>query len=266
MAQRAQGPRRRTSTFGSVRKLPSGRFQASYWHDGKRYSSHSTFTSKADAGAWLANKRASTGRGAWVDPDAGRVLFRSYASTRLGVRSDLRPTTAAKYRLLLRLHLEPTFGDIPIVKAARSAVRSWYHALAGEYQSTADDAYRLLRAIFNTAVWDELIARSPCMVRGAGNVRSPERPVASFAEVAAAADAMANHLRVALLAAYCQLRRGEVLGLQRRDVDVLHGSPAVRRAVVLPTGASPSLDRPRPTPVSAHSPYRSPPGQLSSNT
>jgi hypothetical protein len=39
--------------FGSVRKLPSGRYQASYWHEGERHAASHTFTAKAAAQAWL---------------------------------------------------------------------------------------------------------------------------------------------------------------------------------------------------------------------
>jgi len=35
------------------------------------------------------------------------------------------------------------------------------------------------------------------------------------------------------LAAWCQLRRGEILGLQRRDVDLLHGTIKIERTWVL---------------------------------
>ena len=103
------------------------------------------------------------------------------------------------------------------------------------YVTTADDAYRMLRAILMTAVTDEMIARNPCQVRGAGQARSVERPTASVAEVEAAVSATAERHRLALLLpAWCQLRRGEVLGLQRRDVDVLHGTIRIERSVVRP--------------------------------
>jgi integrase len=36
---------------------------------------------------------------------------------------------------------------------------------------------------------------------------------------------------VILLAAWCQLRRGELLGLQRRDFDLLHGTVTIERSV-----------------------------------
>ena len=41
--------------FGSVRKLPSGRWQASYWHVGRRHVAPITFAFKADANAYLSS-------------------------------------------------------------------------------------------------------------------------------------------------------------------------------------------------------------------
>jgi integrase len=65
----------------------------------------------------------------------------------------------------------------------------------------------------------------------AGGVeRASERLVATVAEVEALARAMVPRLRAfVLLAAWCGLRRGELLGLQRRDVDILHGQVRVER-------------------------------------
>jgi integrase len=89
--------------------------------------------------------------------------------------------------------------------------------------STAAKAYRLLSTIMRTAVTDGVVFSSPCRVSGAGVEHSAERPVATVGEVEALADAMPDRLRlVVLLAIWCQLRRGEILGLRRRDVDPLH--------------------------------------------
>jgi integrase len=232
--------------FGSVRKLPSGRFQAGYWHDGKRHTAPETFKTKADALAWLTVTERDILKGRWIDPTAGKVTLGSFASEWVQRRSDLRPTTRAKYESLLRLHIEPTLGDHELAKVAPSSVRDWYYRLAEEHQTTADDAYRLLRAITNTAVADGILGRSPCQVRGAGQVRSAERPVTSVAEVAAVVDAVPERYRLAvLLPAWCQLRRGEVLGLQRRDVDLLHGTVRVERAWVMPPGKPPVLGPPK---------------------
>ena len=48
-----------------------------------------------------------------------------------------------------------------------------------------------------------------------------------------------------LLPARCQLRRGEVLGLQRRDVDLLHGTIRIDRAVVRPMDGSTVVGPPK---------------------
>lgn len=232
--------------FGSVRKLPSGRWQASYWHDGASHKAPTTFLAKADAAAWLATVQADILRGNWLNPGAGKVTFGTYSKAWLAKRSDLRPTTKSKYASLLKLHLEPAFGDTELVKLAPSAVRSWYHELAGRYPTVADDAYRLLRAICNTAIADGALGRSPCQVKGAGQVRSAERPTASVAEVAKAVDALPERYRLAiLLAAFCQLRRGEVLALQRRDVDLIHGTIRIERAWGQPFSGAPVLGPPK---------------------
>lgn len=56
-----------------------------------------------------------------------------------------------------------------------------------------------------------------------------------MAELEAAVSATTERHQLALLLpAWCQLRRGEVLGLQRRDVDVLHGTIRIERSVVRP--------------------------------
>jgi hypothetical protein len=97
--------------FGSVRKLASGRWQASYWHEGARHIASDTFHAKVEANRWLSTVDADLARGGWVDPRAGRIMFADYAESWLTQRTDLRPSTSEHYDLLLRLHLLPSLGD-----------------------------------------------------------------------------------------------------------------------------------------------------------
>ena len=142
----------------------------------------------------------------------------------IGARIGLSERTVELYQWLLRRHIGPTFDDRPLATITPPDVRLWHAALATTHATTAAKAYRLLSCIMRTAVSDELIVRNPCQVRGAATEHAPERPIASMAEVGALADAMPPDLRVAvLLAAWCQLRRGEVRGLRRCDVDAEAG-------------------------------------------
>ncbi len=219
--------------FGSVRKLPSGRYQASYWHEGQRHKASGTFATKADADAHLDSVHADILRGGWVNPRAGQVSFGDYANEWLSSRSDLRPRSASVYRSLLDTHLMSTFGRTPIAKVSPSRVRTWYVSLTAEKPATAAAAYRLLRAIFATAVRDEKLLRSPCRIPGAGRDRTPERPMLTVAEVEALVEAMPEKLRLAvLLAAWGALRRGEILALRRKDFDPLRSLVRIERAQV----------------------------------
>jgi len=154
--------------------------------------------------------------------------FGSYGQEWLDQRIDLAERTHELYAWLLSRHILPTFGSIPLTSIGTPAVRRWFTDIARTRPTTAAKAYRLLSSIMRTAETDELIAKNPCQVRGAAVERSPERPIATMAEVDALASLMPGELRIAVvLAAWCQLRRGEVRGLRRRDIDLDRGLIAI---------------------------------------
>lgn len=203
------------------------------------------FGRKVDAERWLDGLVGDMARGTWIDPDGGKVHLQKYADEWLAGR-QLRSTTGSKYRQLLDNHLLPAFADVPLAKLTPSMVRGWYEGLHSRYPATASGAYRLLSSICRTAVDDELIPRSPCKIKGAGTDRSEERPTISLQELTAAVAACQAVYRLALLlAVWCHLRRGEILGLQRHDVDIERQTVAVRRSWCLQTDGTPVLGRPK---------------------
>ena len=216
--------------FGSVRKRASGRWQATYWHDGRLHSA-GTFSAKADALAYLSTIEADLRRGAWIDPRAGQITLHMYAEEWLERRPDLAVRTDELYRYLLTNHILPTLGQVTLAGLAPSKIRGWHAGIAQGHPSTAAKSYRLLSTIMRTAVVDGLILTSPCKVDGAGTERAAERPMATIAEVDALATAMPDHLRlVVLLATWCQLRRGEILGLRRQDIDLMHATIKIEQS------------------------------------
>lgn len=162
------------------------------------------------------------------DSDRSTVNFGDYSDGWLVDRYDLAERTVELYRWLLDRKILPTFRATAVATISPAAVRSWNAEIAKRTPTTAAKAYRLLSAIMRTAVADEVVSRNPCRVRGAGVEKAPERPVASVAQVQSLVDAMPDNLRIAiLLAAWCQLRRGELLGLRRRDVDLERGTVTI---------------------------------------
>jgi hypothetical protein len=56
----------RRRRFGMVRKLPSGKYQASFIGPaGTRQNAADTFLTKTDAGRWLTKVEADLSRGTW---------------------------------------------------------------------------------------------------------------------------------------------------------------------------------------------------------
>jgi integrase len=227
--------------FGRVRRLPSGRYQARYrGPDSVDRPAPRTFGTKREADIWLVKTEAEIHGGQWLDPDEGLVPFGKYARAWIEERPNLRPNTIEVYRYVLAKHLTPTFGPQAVADITDSAVRRWRKKLldSGASQATAAKAYRLLKAIMNTAVEDGSIRRNPCRIRGASLDRSSERPVLRLGQVIALADTIEPRYRaLILLAAFGSLRWGELAALRRKDIDTMARIVRVERSLTeLPGG------------------------------
>lgn len=146
------------------------------------------------------------------------------------------PSTVLSYRSVLRTHVLPDLGDIPLVDLTPDMVADHLAMLrtkpsrrhpGARANGVAPGAARVLRSCLNAAVKNRSVAlasfafpEAPTQTR----VRPAEvdGDIATPAQVAAMSAAMPEHLRAAvLLAAWCALRLGEVLGLERRDLEHL---------------------------------------------
>ncbi|MGL5818280.1 MAG: site-specific integrase [Phycicoccus sp.] len=219
--------------FGAVRRLPSGRYQASFvGPDGQRQAAPSTFSDERDADRWLDRAASDLLSGRWQNDDLGRRTFREYAEEHLSENPSVGRRWAETCRRNMRLHLG-LLVDLPVSEITPARVREWHRqALRGPGGRTSiAQSYRLLRAVLNVALDDQAIDRNPCRIKGAGTVKAPERSVATPEQVAALIEAITPRYRAAVvLGAWCSLRRGEVCGLRTTDVDLDAGTVWVRRA------------------------------------
>lgn len=221
--------------FGMIRKLPSGRLQASFTDpNGVRRNAPDTYATRPEANDWLTVQESLLVRGEWTDPDRGKIRFDSYATRWIDERAGLRPRTLELYRWLLGRHLEPSFGKVYLSAIDPAMVRTWRSRLldSGVSQSMVAKSYRLLRAILMTAVdHDELIRRNPCRIVGAGTESPGERPVLTLEQVNALTALMPPRQRMmVVVATFASLRFGEVTALRRMDIDMVRGAVVVRQA------------------------------------
>lgn len=231
----------RPAGAGTLRQLPSGRWQARFrGEDGVMRSAGQTFDTKLDASTWLASQVRDVDRGIWQPPGEKAVTgtVRSYAEAWLAGR-DLKPRTVQQYRQLLDRMILPALGDVALDKLSPTTVRNWHASLDPERATWRAHAYSLLRAIYSTAVADDLVTANPCRVRGAGAAKTKhDTKVASLGELEVIVAAMPDRYRpMVLLAAWCGLRFGELTELRRGDVDLDHARLRVNRGVVRVDGA-----------------------------
>ena len=211
--------------FGSVRRLPSGRWQARYWDAAdNRIGAPTTFATKSDAQRWLSAAETDMSRGEWYDPRLGDVPFREWADRWMATKAPkLGSATQDLYRYLLRKHIVPRFGSIAVGRITASEVQAWLADLHRSELSpnTVAKAYRCLSGAMDGAVDAGLIARSPCTLKGAGTERHAEMRIATPEQVGALAAAVGPRWEALVFAAaYTGLRWGELAGLRRRDVDL----------------------------------------------
>jgi integrase len=236
-------PKRRKLPAG-VRVLESGRYQARYTAEGRRYNSHRsdgsplTFDTVSAASAWLTVKRAEIVRKEWEPPTAvpkaAPKTLREFADAWLETRR-LAVRTRDHYQQLLRDHVYPVFGRKSVDAIRPADVRKWYADLGKRTGPTAQaHSYALLKSICKTAVDDELLASNPCRVTAGGQTETVVDPVpATLPELAVIVETVpARYRLMMLLAAWCALRFGELAEMRRSDVDVTEGVLHVRRGVV----------------------------------
>jgi integrase len=129
------------------------------------------------------------------------------------------PGTLKSYRSTLSVHVLPIIGGRTLSDVTAEHVEG---LTAGKTDATKYAISRTLSSMFGAAVKAGKLAESPVTVRFAKTVRTKDdASIAELDEVAALAAAMPERLRVSVwLAAIMALRIGEVLGLQRRDLDL----------------------------------------------
>ena len=145
--------------FGSLRKLPSGRWQASYWHLGIRHIAPVTFAFKADANVYLSSIETEVRRGLWIDPLGATVLFSDWAEQWRATTVDLRPSSRVRDLGYLERYLLPQFGTMALGDIRYMTVRTWISELStsGLAPSTVTKAGQLMSKIMRSAVQAGLV-------------------------------------------------------------------------------------------------------------
>lgn len=233
-------PTKRTRrSFGSISRLPSGRYRARYtgpdlaWHNAPH-----TYGSKVDAEGWLAAERRLIDLDQWTPPKerskrretSSRTVadaVADYISAR-----DVRPGTVRNYNSVLKHRIVPYLGSTPVGKLTKSDVRSWVTRIRKEHPDTRSrnsQAYSLLASTMKREVEEGTVESSPCQVPQARRAPKPERvPLLTRNEYREILVNISDRYRLMTeVVAGCALRIGEATELRVSDVRVVSSDPLI---------------------------------------
>ena len=227
-------------SFGKLRKLPSGRWQASYVDPNgsqRRYTAPRTYDARQDAEGWLSAESRLIQLGEWSPPaeraetKAAKVITLNEYSERWLAERDLTPKTRSLYRAVMDSRILPILGPELLADVTPALVRTWWAGLDKDKTPTRSaQSYTVLKIIMNTAVADKLIKENPCQIKSAG--KPPKRrevELLTLAELDTVTARMPETYRVAVpLLAWCGLRFGELIELRRKDVAVTDDKVVLR--------------------------------------
>lgn len=133
------------------------------WRDPAGRQHKKSFRRRVDAERFLVELQAEMYRGRYVDPSAGKLLFRHYAEIWLSGLGHVKATTAQRYREVARGYVVAQWGDWPLASIARSDVAAWIGDLhdRGLSAGTTRKAYLVASMILDSAVEDGRLGRNP---------------------------------------------------------------------------------------------------------
>lgn len=237
--------------WGSTRKLPSGRYQARYTLGGVTHRAPVTFEDEESAELWLDARRIELKTGIAILGVAGRdyatdskprqayPTVKQWSITWLadGERSGWSPSTIRTHKSRLDAHILPYFGEMLVRDVKADDVRAWWRSLTAKTETTRQNTYMTLSALFTAAVDNELIDASPVKIKGLRK-RVKHRPVitATPGQIQQITQEMPPPLAIAVtLGCWCSMRYGEIAALERQDIDlkngVIHITKNIKRGV-----------------------------------
>lgn len=267
--------------FGNIETLPSGSKRAIYVGPdmqrhrrtfkvavppGTNRDRRAEILAKAetDASAWLLAEGEKIRTKTWSPPLSRQQLADRYnaekaaaAATRIPTLAEYAPTYLENRRKrngkplessglrtqqgLIRNHLEPTFGPVPMDQVTDEMVEAWWDGFAGT-DRVRHEAYTLAKSMWKTAtspnrrrskVTPMPGARVPFNIEGAGRPKSEHREERATDEQLQTilATIRPQWRGVVLLGIWGGLRISEILALRRSDVDLDNRRIHIRRAL-----------------------------------
>lgn len=245
---------RRGVSEGTMRQRSNGRWEARYRAgDGRQHSVYGKTRREAQERLRAAQRNADHG----IQPIGERMTTGEYLDLWLAtsVRPRLRASTAENYATIVRVHIQPALGRVPLAKLTPEHVQGMLLRLAARQPALSPTTVRYVYAVLRIALGRAL--KTGRVLRNVATL--VDAPPKARHDVAPLTGAEVRHLldvtsgdRLAALyvtAVGLGMRQGELLGLRWSDVDLETGLLSVRHTLQRRTYqlAEPKTERGRRT-------------------
>ena len=225
---------------GNIYHRADGRWAARLsagYHGGRRIRRWVYGTTRAEVAAKLRTTIQAHDDGVLEAP--GRLTVDQFLAQWLAdtMRAKLKPRTYESYQQVVRFHIVPRLGRMPLRKLTPQAVQAWLRNLqdSGLSPRTCQYARAILRSALSQATRWGLVARNVAALVEGPRVQRHEIQPLTPEQARALLDTAKEHRLAALLtvAVSIGLRQGEALGLRWDAVDLdaktLHVRVALQR-------------------------------------
>jgi integrase len=224
--------KRRGNQEGSLTLRKDGLWVARISHEGKRVAVYGKTKEEARKKLRELQRKQEDG----LPLVTSQMLLKDYLAQWLeDIKHRVRPKTLADYSDLVRCHLIPRLGHVRLNKLAPEHVqKAWNDMLQeGHSPSVVEHCHLRLSKALNDAMRRQLIYRNPCQgvspPRAARKEISPPDAATIHRCLEAARDT--EYYEAIYTAFYTGMRRGELLAVRWRDVDLGMGTISVTRSL-----------------------------------
>lgn len=205
------------------------------------------FTGKTECRNAERQARVDWERGQYVDPS--KMTVAEYMEHFLDNKQDLSPETRETNKGHIKNHINPVIGDIPfqklsvddiekLIKSMREkTLPKGTHGAKGEKlaDGTIRKIFNLLQTAYKAAHKKELIAKNPFDLLDDGSRPRASKPKVDYwtvEEVKQFFSVLEHRQKILfVLAIYTGMRRGEILGLRWRDIDMKNSQIRIRQTL-----------------------------------
>ncbi len=234
---------RRTKGEGSIAKRSDGRWQGAYQDNGKRRYVYGKTRKEAAAKLREALWNVSTGK-----VEDSNITLEAYLSDWLNTtKNTLRFSTFKRYEQIVRVHLIPGLGGIKLKNLSPTPIQDLYQKkIKALSPRTVQYIHATLRRALAHAVRLGLLTRNVADLVDPPRLIKKEITPLDLEEVNRLFKTIEGHPLEALfvLAVTTGLRRGEILGLQWKDIDLDKRTLQVQRSLSLTKGG-PTFNSPK---------------------